>query len=112
MLQHKNLPSLDDECILIAAEISQDDIGNEVFIDVENNVFCAEIATSQSEFYKAAQQDVRMERLLIVSSFDYGGEKQVRYIGDVFDVYRIYHRIDELIELYLEKRAGVSRESG
>ena len=37
---------------------------------------------------------------------DYNGESIAEYAGQRYGIYRTYERDDELVELYLEKKAG------
>lgn len=110
MLQDKKYPSLDETCDLISLETEQDEIGNEIKKRKEERVCCAELPIAQSEFYRAAQRDIKTETILVVNQIDYAGQQEVRYKKTISKVYRVYERADELIELYLEERSGIHED--
>ena len=97
--------SLDDECTLLTSS-SSSKLGKPKE-PAEAVVNCYVINVTQSEFNIAGQQDIKTEYVFYVSVFDYSGQKSIKYNGALFSVYRRYVReIDELVELYAERRSG------
>lgn len=105
-MQSKRYPSLDDVCVLLADESGQDEIGNPLPGGAEREVFCAETPASSGEFYKAGQQGLRLEAVLVLDSSEYQGETRVRFDGRTLDVVRVYPRPDGLTELYLARKVS------
>ncbi|MFJ6194388.1 MULTISPECIES: phage head closure protein [Bacillus cereus group] len=69
-------------------------------------VFCEKKSISQSEFFQAGQNGFKPTCVLIVHSLDYQEEQKARYRDKEFNIYRIYERNDEKIELYCEVKAS------
>lgn len=99
-MSQKNI-SLDGVCTLIGQTYVGDGIGNQIPKYTKDNVFCSERSAGSKEFSNAAQNDIKAEINLIVSRYDYCGQKKVMYNGVDYNVYRTYMREDEQIELFL-----------
>lgn len=104
-MQSKHFPSLDDVCVLLGDSGTLDAIGNPGEPEARE-VFCAQTPAASGEFYRAGQQGLRLETVLVVDSTEYGGELQAQFDGDTLDIIRIYPRSDGLTELYLARKAG------
>ena len=106
-MQSKIAPSLDDVCILQRLETVVDSIGNEIRkVTAEREVWCAETPASQYEFFRAAQQGITPECVLVLDSTEYGGESAAVSNGIRYAIYRVYPRPDGMTELYLQRKAG------
>lgn len=103
MTDKKN-PTLNDICTLISESFEADDIGNQIAVARETEVFCGEMAITEKEFYDAAQAGIRPETAVIVNSMDYDGQLKVSFKGITYSVIRRYPRIDEFTELYLQRK--------
>lgn len=103
MTDKKN-PTLNDICILIKEDFKADDIGNQIAVTTEAEIFCGEMAITEREFYDAAQAGIRPETAIIVNSMDYEGQLKVSLKGITYSVIRRYPRIDEFTELYLQRK--------
>lgn len=69
-------------------------------------MFCAEFPVHSSEFYKAQQQGIAVEKALLVNSDEYDYQERAEYEGVNYAVYRSYPRSDGYTELYLNQNAG------
>lgn len=90
---------------LISQTYVVDENSNNVAVPVEHAVYGIGMSVSQSEFFAAAQNNIRSERKIKIWKLDYNGERKAR-VGDVtYDIYRTY-AVDDYIELYLSTKAG------
>lgn len=102
--------SLDSVVTLITSEYGTDDMLCETkSITGSRVVFCAELPLFQSEFYKAAQSDIKPAKCLKLDSEEYGGETEAEYCGKSYSIYRFFERSDGFTELYLEDRGGIRK---
>lgn len=99
--------SLDNICYLMTSEISEDSLHNQIETFRESMHFCAELPISSNEFYKAGQNAIKAEILLLVNSEEYGNQESIRYNDIMYDIYRVYPASDGMIELYLMRKSGV-----
>jgi len=93
--------SLDSECILIETSGNSKLAGSEPS-EPSQTVFCQKVPISQSEFNAAGESGIKSEVELIVSTYDYSGQKKVEFEDQTYEVYRNYPRDDEYTELYLK----------
>lgn len=104
---------MDDVAILIKETgPTYDAEGNPIYVRTERQVFVRERSVTRSEFYAAAQTDLRPEITLELSEMiDYENESLVRYHDAEFSVIRTYRAPDQNgIELVLERK--VENEDG
>lgn len=104
----KNNISLDLVCYLISTTVSDDNIGNQLKTPVERLVYCAELPVNSSEFYNAGQTGIKPEHLLVIDLEEYDGETALKYEDKTYSIYRTYPRGGGLLELYCNKKVGVS----
>lgn len=98
--------SLDDICYLVTQIFSFDEIGQEQSQLIDRMVFCKELPTSSNEFFKAAQNDIKVQKVIALDSEEYEGETIVKIENVLYSVYRVYKRDGGLTELYCEMRSG------
>ena len=106
-ISDKNSISLDLICYLQSVTIAQDEIGNDIEVPVNRQVFCAELPLNSSEHFNAGQSGIKPEHLLVVDLEEYDNETTALYQDIAYSIYRTYPRSDSLIELYCNKKAGV-----
>ena len=106
-ISNKNSISLDLVCYLQSVTITQDEIGNDIELPVNRQVFCAELPLNSSEYFNAGLREIKPEHLLVVDLEEYDNETSVLYQDIEYSIYRTYPRSDSLIELYCNKKAGV-----
>lgn len=99
------------EITLIAQESVTDNIGQESFTETERLVFGHFRSVSQTEWFSAGANDINAELVVTIYNFEYQDER-IAEIGDVrYGVYRTYRLPNsDFIELYLEKKGGVTNE--
>ncbi len=100
--------------ILISYEITEDELGNDIRIEVRHEVLCRLANVGQSERYNAAVNDLKLEIKFIIHNFEYAGQKEVEFEGEKHKVISTvdgaysnsrYLEFDE-IELTCEKVLG------
>lgn len=102
----------DYELILIRETYTEDEIGNQIPIPVETNIYCGLRSIGRSEFYRAAVTDLKPELAFVIHPYEYNGEKKVRFktIEDgesvEYKVIRTYQTGIEEMELICGKVRG------
>lgn len=96
---------MNDIIYLVTKEYEEDDIGQDISVRTEQEVFCEILSISQSEFHQAAQSGLKPQYKVKLWQEEYNGQDEVRIGEDYFTVYRNYTS-NGMVELYLEKRGG------
>lgn len=101
---------MDRSCVLtlISQSYSADSIGQMVPTETRRDVFCNLTSVSATEFFDAAQIGLKAELRATLFAPDYQDEEIVELGGVRYSVYRTYIGKKETVELYLERKAGVS----
>ena len=90
---------------LIKEVVTVDNLRMETVTETTRTVFAEIDSISQSEFFAAADADLKPEYRFTVFFADYEGEKLCEFEGDRFAIYRTLRNSDR-VELYAERRAG------
>ena len=100
--------TFDNELILIEykKEIVSPGISEATKVS-ETNVLCNVKSVTQTEFWKGKQSSDNPERVFIIHSYEYNGEKIVNYDGKEYSVIRTYEKDFEELELICEQKLGV-----
>ncbi|MFZ5645812.1 MAG: phage head closure protein [Bacillota bacterium] len=97
----------DNELTLIGqATVADDEIGNQIPAETQTVILCGLKSVSRLEFYNAALNDLRPERVFVVHAYEYNGEKTVEFEGERYRVIRTYGQGIEEVELTCEKVAA------
>lgn len=92
---------------LVSYPRTQDDNG--VWRDcapVETQVYCQVDSVTRAEFFEAGRNGLKPEYRFTIFFDEYNGERTVIYNGVAYSVYRTYHARTDVLELYVEKKAG------
>lgn len=73
----------------------------------EKQIFCDVSNVSASEFFAAGQNGIHADYRFTIWGDEYSGEKEVKYLGKLYRVYRLYRPDVDHLELYVEERVGV-----
>lgn len=92
---------------LIKAETGRDDYGMETQKESVRTVFANVKSVGSKEFFEAGQNGLQPQYQFTMFAPDYDGERMIGYKGGRYAVYRTYQKTSDLIELYVEERAGV-----
>lgn len=95
----KSNKTFDDEVILLATTIIQDEYANEVETEVQRTLLCNEESVGRNEFYNAARAGLKPTLIITIKYFEYEGEKRLIYKGKHYQVDRTYSQDKEDIEL-------------
>lgn len=60
----------------------------------------------QAEFFKAEEAGIRPQGIIVMNSFDYGGEDELQIGTTRYSIYRTYEVGTDKIELYYGERVG------
>lgn len=97
----------DEDITLIGGVADEtDEFGNPIDEVIRTVVQASKKEVSQSEFYQAAQSNIRPSIEFIIHVFEYSGEQLVEWNSVKYSVIRTYQRNDDEIELYLEQKVG------
>ncbi|MDO5559417.1 MAG: phage head closure protein [Oscillospiraceae bacterium] len=101
--------SFDDVCTLVSTTIETDEIGQEIkSAGALTEIFCKEKSASGNEFYRAASNDIKAEKVIETDKENYSGQQLLIYEGIKYSIYRTYVRAEDgVIELYCTQKAGV-----
>lgn len=94
------------ELTLIGQETSYDAIGNPIVTETKTNVLCELKSVGRSEFYNAAVNGMKPEKVFVIHAFEYNKERIVGFEGDRYTVLRMYGEGTEEIELTCERDIG------
>lgn len=92
---------------LVKRTFTTDGIGQKIPVETTRDVFCSVNSVSQSEWFEAGRNGLKAEYRVNMFDPEYEGEEIVVFGGVRYGVYRTYRRNSEVIELYLERKAGV-----
>lgn len=89
--------------LLKKSSVETDNVGNDIPQYTESKAYCGEISVTQSEYFAAASQDFKPERVIEIWDRDYNGEERCKLPdGKIYDIYRSFYRVkDKKRELYL-----------
>lgn len=97
-----------DVVILVSETPSMDAMGQIVTTTERKECFCSVRSVSSSEWYAGGQAGFNPEWQLRMIEGDYSGEKECEFLGKKYAIYRTYRAQNDLIELYLTSKVGVT----
>ena len=92
---------------LISESYSKDGRGQHIPIENKSEVFCSIGSISKSEWFDAGRNGLKPEFKVTLPMYNYNDELIAEIDGIRYSVYRTYKGLNDIIELYLEKKAGV-----
>lgn len=99
---------MDNVCKLISKEMTTDELGYPIAAETEYETFCSEESVTMSEFYNAGKAGKTPEYKLTVNAIEYDGQPEVEYKGKRYTIYRTFRTDEDMMELYVEYRSGVT----
>lgn len=103
---------MDDVIKLVSITYTKDKYGNQMPVRTERQVFCKVESIGRSEFYQAAQVDMKPSYTFVLSHFmDYHGERELLYkdwtgVEKNYEIVRQYRGKGDTQELVAEERTG------
>jgi len=96
----------DHELILIGHIYEEDEWGNQVPVETRKPVLCNIKSIGRNEFYNAAMTGLKPSIIFVIHGYEYEGEQEVEFEGEIYKVIRTYATGFEEIELTCEKVAA------
>lgn len=85
-----------------------DDIGNPKYDETTTTVWADITSPSRAEVRAAGERGLKPAAVVRVHKTDYKGQTSMEIAGQRMDVYRTFHRGED-VELYVEEKRGDSR---
>ena len=92
---------------LISESYSKDSIGQHIPTENKKVVFCSIGSISKNEWFDAGRSGLKPEFKVTLPIYNYNNELIAEIDGIRYSIYRTYKGINDIVELYLEKQAGV-----
>lgn len=93
---------------LIKETIVTDSIGNQLTERTEKTVYATVLPISQQEFFQARTIGINPRAKFEIVWAEYDDETLLRWNGQIYNIYRVYEREDEMVELYAQRKLGNS----
>lgn len=91
---------------LIGKVYTTDAIGQMIATETSRKVFCNMQSVTRAEFFAAGENGFKPELRATMFAPDYKGEETIEYNGIRYSIYRTYYAKNDMLELYLERKAG------
>mgnify|MGYP003331103423 CR=1 FL=1 len=99
----------DEICTLIAkTAIGKNSRMQVIYEEKRTEVLCTSVPISRAEFFSAGQIGITPDYELIINPIEYDGQKVVEYKGKRLEIYRIYERNENELEIYAHWVPGLS----
>lgn len=95
----------DDVIELLQVEITSDKELNQIKKHKSAEVFCKVDSVSRGEIYNAAITGLRPTYTITMNEFEYSGESEIKYNGQLYSVLRTYKK-DDYVELTVGGKLG------
>ena len=95
-----------DELTLKSITYTEDEIGNQIPVEIDNTVFCEVNSIGRSEFYKASLAGLKPSLIFVIKLYEYNNETKLEYENKNYNIIRTYKKNFEELELTCEKVAG------
>lgn len=105
---HEELWDL-DITLLAATDFIEDDIGNQIPILKQEEVYGYEQPISRSEFYTAGQSGITVTKSLVIHPYDYEEQTSLILEGIVYDIIRVYPLDRDQLELTCQRKLVQSK---
>ena len=92
---------------LVSRTYEPDDIGQQVPTEDRRDVYVNIGSVSAAEWYEGGAHGLAPEYKCTMSALDYAGEQIAELEGRRYRIYRTYRGKNDILELYLERRAGI-----
>lgn len=93
---------------LIKKTYTSDDLGQKIPTETQRTIYCQIGSISRAEWNAAGQMGLNPEIVATVFAPEYQGEEVAEINGVRYSIYRTYRDKGEKLELYLERKAGVT----
>lgn len=97
---------------LIKETVTPDSVGNQIVTRTEKTVYATVLPISQNEFFQARTIGLNPRAKFEIVWAEYDEETLLRWNDQIYEIYRVYEREDEMIELYAQRKLGNSDKTG
>ena len=97
---------------LIKETVTPDSVGNQIVTRTEKTVYATVLPISQNEFFQARTIGLNPRAKFEIVWAEYDEETLLRWNGQIYEIYRVYEKEDEMIELYAQRKLGSSDKTG
>ena len=97
-----------DVVTLLTETPSMDSMGQIITTTERRECFCTVRSVSSSEWFAGGQAGFQPEWQLRIVEGEYNGEKECEFLGKKFAIYRTYRAQNDILELYLTSKVGVT----
>ena len=95
---------------LVGSTLTQDDYGVWVQTTTTRQVFARIDSVTRAEFFEGGRNGLNPEIKFTMFFGDYDGEDTVVYNGLQYAVYRTYQGLNDIVELYCERKGGTNAQ--
>lgn len=95
-----------DVITLRSVSVDVDDYGVPKETVTEKQIYARVESVSASEFFEGGQNGFKPEFRFLVNAWEYSDEPDIVFKDKVYSVYRTFRRSLDLLELYVERKAG------
>lgn len=96
----------DEEVTLLRFTYESDEYGVRKKIPIPETVMAKKRSISRNEFYLSGQSGIQVAHLFVVHSFEYEGQVELNFEGEVYKIIKTYPVNFDEIELTCEKKVG------
>jgi len=100
---------MDKSCIitLLSHTYTKDSIGQQIETETRKDVYAKIGSVTGTEWHNAGKNNINPSYRFVMFLYDYNDEEVIEYNGQRYGVYRTYMTDNDMIELYVQKKAGV-----
>lgn len=98
-----------DVILLVSYTHTQDAYGVWRKTKTSREVYCSVDSVSRDEFFEGGRNGFNPQYRITMFAPDYQDEEEVEYNGKAYGVYRTYHSRTDVLELYVERKGGVTK---
>ena len=97
-----------DVTLISRKQVDEDELLQPIFEEQKEEIACNKRSLTRSEFYAAAQADMKPTMILEVHSFEYDKQDYLDFEGERYKVIKTFEKSPEIIELTCEKAVETS----
>ena len=91
---------------LVNKQYLVDNLGQQIPLTTSREVFASRKSVKQNESLMCGQIGFKADYMFVIRSEEYNDEKQVKYNGKTYDIYRTYLTFGDFLELYVGEKIG------
>lgn len=91
-----------DVTLISRKQVDEDELLQPIFEEQKEEIACNKRSLTRSEFYFAAQADMKPSMVLEVHSFEYKNQNYLEFNGKRYKVLKTFDKSPEIIELTCE----------